>query len=481
MIAPVYLEFSVVLLGILLLMAESFGLVREKTTLAWWAILGLAAAFVLTFFLAPNPAGYQDSGFYVVDDLSMFFKRFAIVSTILVLILAVDYLPIVQRLVPGERPGAGSGEFFILPVFTCAGLMWMASATDFIVLFCALELVTISLYIQVAYLRRSLASLEAGTKYLILGALSTGFFVYGVTWIFGLTGQTGFDAISKALATVPIANHPGILFGLAMVLVAVGFKIAAAPFQFWVPDVYQGAPTPITAYLAVASKAAGFLVLIRVLEPFFILPSFQEKILLSLGFLAALTLVIGNLAALPQTNFKRLLGYSSVAHAGYLLVGLAAIGDAFAGRAVVFYLGGYLLMTFLAFLVLIPVTKAAGGDDISNFNGLARRSPGLAFAMLIAAASLAGVPFTVGFFGKFFIFEAALNQGLYLLAAIGILTVACGFYYYFKVIRAMYWQPAPEESGPVAVSRFSNLAIIACAALILILGFYPRLLIDLLP
>jgi NADH-quinone oxidoreductase subunit N len=266
-----------------------------------------------------------------------------------------------------------------------------------------------------------------------------------------------------------------------MVLVAIGFKIAAAPFQFWVPDVYQGAPTPITAYLAVASKAAGFVILIRVLQPFFVLESFQGKLILVLMLLAALTLIYGNLAAIPQTNFKRLLGYSSIAHAGYLLVGLAAIGDAFAGRAVVFYLGGYFLMTFLAFLVMVPVTKATGGDDLSHFNGLARRSPGLALAMLIAAASLAGVPFTVGFFGKFFIFEAAMNQELYLLVLIGVVTVASGFYYYFKVIRAMYWQPAPEGCGEVAVSPLSKLAIGLCTLLILVLGFYPQLLIRFLP
>jgi NADH-quinone oxidoreductase subunit N len=181
------------------------------------------------------------------------------------------------------------------------------------------------------------------------------------------------------------------------------------------------------------------------------------------------------------TNFKRLLGYSSIAHAGYLLVGLAAIGDAFAGRAVVFYLSGYFLMTFLAFLVMVPVTKATGGDDLSHFNGLARRSPGLALAMLIAAASLAGVPFTVGFFGKFFIFEAAMNQELYLLVLIGVITVASGFYYYFKVIRAMYWQPAPEGCGEVAVSPLSKLAIGLCTLLILVLGFYPQLLIRFLP
>ena len=296
-----------------------------------------------------------------------------------------------------------------------------------------------------------------------------------------MTGETNLAFIQKNLSIVPEANHTAILFGLAMVLVAIGFKIAAAPFQFWVPDVYQGAPTPITAFLAVASKAAGFVVLIRVLQPFFVLESFQDKLILVLILLAALTLIYGNLAAIPQTNFKRLLGYSSIAHAGYLLVGLAAIGDAFAGSAVVFYLSGYFLMTFLAFLVMVPVTKATGGDDLSHFNGLACRSPGLALAMLIAAASLAGVPFTVGFFGKFFIFEAAMNQELYLLVLIGVVTVASGFYYYFKVIRAMYWQPAPEGCGEVAVSPLSKLAIGLCTLLILVLGFYPQLLIRFLP
>jgi NADH-quinone oxidoreductase subunit N len=202
---------------------------------------------------------------------------------------------------------------------------------------------------------------------------------------------------------------------------------------------------------------------------------------LVLVLLAALTLIYGNLAAIPQTNFKRLLGYSSIAHAGYLLVGLAAIGNDFAGRAVVFYLCGYFLMTFLAFLILIPVTKSTGGDDISHFNGLARRSPFLAFSMLIGAASLAGVPFTVGFFGKFFIFEAALQQHLYLLAFIGVVTVASGFYYYFKVVRAMYWQPPADDCAPVVVPALSKFAIIACAALIIVLGCYPQLLIRMLP
>lgn len=481
MIPPIALEVCVVTLGIFLLMAEAFSIKTNKKTLAHGAIFGLAVVFVLSFLLQPNPAGLQESGFYVVDDLSLFFKRFALLSTMVVLVLGMDYEPIVARLVPGETPGAGTGEFYILPVFTCAGLMWMSSAADFIVIFCALELVTISLYIQVAYLRRSLASLEAGTKFLVLGALSTGFFVYGITWIFGMTGETGLAAIRNNLAIIPVASQTAVLFGLGLVLVAIGFKIAAAPFQFWVPDVYQGAPTPITAYLAVASKAAGFVILIRILEPFFTVDAFRDKLIPALGFLAGLTLVFGNLAALPQTNFKRLLGYSSVAHAGYLLVGMAAIGNVFAGRAVVFYLCGYLLMTFLAFLVLVPVAKATGGDDISNFNGLARRSPGLALAMLIASASLAGVPFTVGFFGKFFIFEAAFSQGLYWLVGLGVLAVASGFYYYFKVVRAMYWMPPAEDAEPVVVPALSRLLIAVMAVLILVLGVYPRLLTGMLP
>lgn len=481
MISPIALEVCVVCLGIFLLMAESFTVKTNKATLAHGAIFGLVCVFILTFFIQPSSAAMQSSGFYVVDGLSLFFKRFAILSTIVTLLLAVDYAPIVQRLVPAEKPEAGSGEFYILPVFTCAGLMWMASAADFIMIFCALELVTISLYIQVAYTRRSMASLEAGTKFLVLGALSTGFFVYGITWIFGMTGQTGLAEIQRALVLSASANHPAILFGFAMILVAICFKIAAAPFQFWVPDVYQGAPTPITAYLAVASKAAGFLILIRVLEPFLAVSAFQNKLVLVLVLLAALTLIYGNLAAIPQTNFKRLLGYSSIAHAGYLLVGLAAIGNDFAGRAVVFYLCGYFLMTFLAFLILIPVTKSTGGDDISHFNGLASRSPFLAFSMLIGAASLAGVPFTVGFFGKFFIFEAALQQHLYLLAFIGVVTVASGFYYYFKVVRAMYWQPPADDCAPVVVPALSKFAIIACAALIIVLGCFPQLLIRMLP
>jgi len=479
MIPALALEICVVCVGIFLLMADSFYVHSDKRSLAYGGIFGLLVIFALTFHIQPAPADY--SGFYTNDALGLFFKRFALLATILTLVLAVEYAPVVERFIPGSKPGAGLGEFFVLPVFTCAGLMWMASAADFVMIFCSIELVTISFYILVAYMRKSPASLEAGTKYLILGALSTGFLVYGITWIYGMTGQTGLRGISMVLGFVPEASQTALLFGIGLVLVALGFKVAAAPFQFWVPDVYQGAPTPVTAFLSVGSKAAGFVVLMRVIEPFLAVPTIEARLIAALQILAGLTLIYGNLAAMPQTNLKRLLGYSSIAHAGYLLVGVASVGSPTAGRAVVFYLAAYLLMTFLAFLVLIPVAKAAGGDDISDFNGLGRRSPTLALAMLISMLSLAGLPFTAGFLGKFFIFEAAMREQHYALVAIGVVTVACGFYYYLKVVRAMYWQPAPADAAPVVASPLTRFAAAFLAALILIIGIFPKPVLQILP
>jgi NADH-quinone oxidoreductase subunit N len=251
---------------------------------------------------------------------------------------------------------------------------------------------------------------------------------------------------------------------MVLVLVALGFKIAAVPFQIWVPDVYQGAPTPVTAYLSVGSKAAGFVVLLRVLQPFLIMPQTGRLLVL----IAIGTLVYGNLAALPQTNFKRLLAYSSIAHAGYLLIGVVCL----AGEAVAFYLVAYLLMTLLSFAVLVVVGRQCG-DNIEDFNGLAKRSPFLAFAMLIAMASLAGLPFTAGFLGKFYIFNAAIAHQQTTLIVIGVITVACGFYYYFKVVRAMYWE-LPTGDLAVPVSGTSRLAMTAMMVAIIVLGIFPQ-------
>jgi len=468
-VAPT-LEIAVLVLGVLVLLFEMFAEQVDKRTFAFTAIAGLGAILAASFFLAPAPAPLPDTGFwsfYTADPLAIFFKRFALVTTIVVLVMMVDYAPIVRESIHGTTHQSGLGEFFALPLFTCAGLMWMASAIDFVMIFVSLELVTMSFYVLVSFTRRNPATLEAGVKYLILSALSTGFLVYGITWIFGVTGETNLARVTAALANPAIESGPA-LFGMLLVLVALGFKVAAVPFQIWVPDVYQGAPTPVTAYLSVGSKAAGFVVLLRVLEPFFMQPRMERLLVL----IALLTLLYGNLAALPQSNLKRLLAYSSIAHAGYLLIGIVCL----AGEAVAFYLVAYLLMTLLSFAVLIVVAKQTG-DNIEDFNGLAKRSPFLAFAMLIAMASLAGVPFTAGFLGKFYIFNAAIAHQQTTLIVVGVVTVACGFYYYFKVVRAMYWEtPAGETAVPL--SGLSRVTMTVMIAGIIFLGIYPQPILD---
>jgi NADH-quinone oxidoreductase subunit N len=464
------LEIDVLVLGLFVLLIESFYERIDKRSLAFTAIFGLAIVFAVSFFLTPAPVQVATTSFwnfYTADPLAIFFKRFALVATIIVLVMMIDYAPIIRESIHGTTHQSGLGEFFALPIFTCVGLMWMASAIDFVMIFVSLELVTVSFYVLVSFTRRNSATLEAGVKYLILSALSTGFLVYGITWVFGVTGETNLSRVTAALSSPAIETGPA-LFGMVLVLVALGFKIAAVPFQIWVPDVYQGAPTPVTAFLSVGSKAAGFVVLLRVLQPFFILPQMERLLMV----IALLTLIYGNLAALPQSNLKRLLAYSSIAHTGYLLIGVVSL----AGEAISFYLVGYLLMTLLSFAVLIVVAKQTG-ENIEDFNGLAKRSPFLAFAMLIAMTSLAGVPFTAGFLGKFFIFDAALRHHQTTLVVAGVITVACGFYYYLKVVRAMYWEsPAGDTVFPL--SGLSRLTLSAMIAGIIFLGVYPQPILN---
>ncbi|MEP7071021.1 MAG: NADH-quinone oxidoreductase subunit N [Verrucomicrobiota bacterium] len=468
MIPAPALETAAVALGLLLLLVEAFARNLDRRWLAYLGAAGLIVIFAATFFVNPTP---QSSAplwhFYTADPLALIFKRIALATTVVVLFLMVDYAPTARAGIQGATPQAGLGEFFALPLFTCAGLMWMASAIDFVMIFVSLELVTISFYVLVSYTRRNSLTLEAGVKYLVLSALSTGFLVYGITWVFGATGQTNLRAIA-AIFESGNYERSAALFGGVLILVALGFKIAAVPFQLWVADVYEGAPTPVTAYLSVGSKAAGFVVLLRVLEPFLLLQPMQTLLVL----ISALTLLYGNLAALPQSNVKRLLAYSSIAHAGYLLMAVVS----FSGRAVTFYLVAYMLMTLLSFAVLILVSEK-GTADLTSFAGLSRRSPFLAFAMLIAMASLAGLPFTAGFLGKFLVFEAALSARHFGLVIIGVITVAAGFYYYFKVIRAIYWDE-PASTQPILVSPGTRLLIVLLIAGIFVFGVYPQPVFD---
>ena len=468
MITAPMLEIGVLVLGMAILMVEAFATKIDKRILAFAAIAVLAIVLLASFFVAPFPSPDQATGFwsfYTADRLSMFFKQFALLTTIFVLIMMIDYAPVVRSSFPATQDGIG--EFFALPIFTCVGLMYLVSAIDFVFIFVSLELVTISFYVLVSFTRRNPITLEAGVKYLVLSALSTAFLVYGIAWIFGVTGQTNLHRVAEALAN-PATDRSAVSLGVVLVLVALGFKIAAVPFQIWVPDVYQGAPTPVTAYLSVGSKAAGFVVLLRVLLPFLTLPQTQRLLVL----VAVLTLIYGNLAALPQTNLKRLLAYSSIAHAGYLLIGVVC----FDVRAISFYLVAYLLMTLMSFAVLVIVAQQTG-DEISDFDGLAKRSPFLAFAMLIGMVSLAGVPFTAGFLGKFFIFYAAVLQRQIALVVVGVITVGCGFYYYLKVVRAMYWQ-SNNEIDRIPVNGLSRVAISALIIATIWLGIYPQPIFD---
>ena len=464
------LEIAVLVLGMLILMIEAFAWKIDKRVLAFVAIIGLAVVLLASLFVIPSAAPAQAAGFwnfYAADRLAIFFKQFAVVTTILVLIMMLEYAPVLRSAFPGATAQASLGEFVALPLFTCVGLMYLVSAIDFVSIFVALELVTVSFYVLVSFTRRDPSTLEAGTKYLVLSALSTAFLVYGIAWVFGATGQTNLYRLTAALANPGNASGAALL-GMVFVLVALGFKIAAVPFQIWVPDVYQGAPTPVTAYLSVGSKAAGFVVLIRVLQPFMNLPQTERLIFV----IAVLTLIYGNLAALPQTNLKRLLAYSSIAHSGYLLIGVVC----FDVRAISFYLVAYLLMTLLSFTVLIIVAQQTG-EEISDFDGLAKRSPFLAFAMLIGMVSLAGVPFTVGFLGKFFVFYAAVLQRQIALVVVGVITVGCGFYYYLKVVRAMYWQSA-DNGERISVTVLSRLTISALIVATIWLGVYPQPILE---
>ncbi len=463
------LEIAVLALGMVILMIEAFAAKIDKRALVFAAITGLAIVLLASFFVVPSPSPSYVAGFwsfYTADRLSIFFKQFALVTTIFVLIMTIDYAPILRSSLAGGTSQAGLSEFVALPLFTCAGLMYLVSAIDLVFIFVSLELVAVSFYVLISFTRRNPLTLEAGVKYLVLSALSTAFLVYGIAWIFGATGQTNLYRLTAALANDGVES--GASLGMVFVLVALGFKIAAVPFQIWVPDVYQGAPTPVTALLSVGSKAAGFIVLIRVLQPFMTLPQTQRIIVV----IALLTLLYGNLAALPQTNLKRLLAYSSIAHAGYLLIGVVC----FDVRAVTFYLVAYLLMTLLSFAVLIIVAQQAG-EEISDFDGLAKRSPFLAFAMLIGMVSLAGVPFTAGFLGKFYIFYAAVLQRQIALVVVGVITVGCGFYYYLKVVRAMYWQSA-NNGEPISVTALSRFAIITLIIATIWLGVYPQPIFD---
>ncbi len=472
------LEISVVALGLVVLLADLWLPVERKRCLGYAAAAALAVLFVNSFTSHCSCASIGQSAFggmFVQDALSVFFKRFFLLATVLVLVMAVEF---------SDRIASGVSEYYSLIVFALAGMLFAASANDFVMLFVSIELITITFYVLTSFQRARLVSLEAGVKYLILGALSSAFMVYGIALVWGTTGKFNFAELAQVAGQ--FANNKIFLFGMLFVLVGLGFKIAAFPFQIWAPDVYQGAPTPTTAFLAVGSKAAGFVLLLRVL--FTAVPEVTAHWTNLLIVISAITILYGNLCAIPQRNLKRLMGYSSIAHAGYLLLGVAAMAanthqSTPGASAILFYLSGYLFTVLAAFTVIALVMRHLDSEDISGLAGLNQRSPLLAATLTLAMVSLAGIPPLAGFFGKFLLLKAvveqgAMNHGYYCLAFTALAGVVISLYYYFGVVRAIYWSKDAADVSPIPLSRPIQFSISACIAGMLYLGLFPGAMVN---
>lgn len=431
---------------------------RKSRLLAHTAMasLGILLVFLCIGF---GNFGVTFNGSFVQDGVSFFFKILFLLAALFTLFMTKGYQTELKR---------GHVEFTLLILLSLIGMVFLASANDFLLFFIAIETLTLSLYIMTAYLKDQTSSIEAGVKYLILGALSTAVFVYGLSFIYGVTGSLSFPEIHQKIASLPAVPIP-FTFGMILVAASLGFKIAFVPFHLWVPDIYQGAPTPVTAYLAIGSKAAGFAGLMRLMLTVF--SPAQESLVLLLSILSALTILYGNLGAIPQTNIKRLLGYSSIGHAGYLLIGLAAFAHQ-GKEAVLFYLLSYLFSTGGAFLVIIAVSKHLKSYEISEFAGLSERSPVMAAGMLLSLLSLAGLPPLAGFFAKFYLLWAAVKSHLLWLALIGLVNVITSMYYYLKIVKVMYVDK-PLSPAPIAVSKSQKAFQHACSLGILVLGIYP--------
>ncbi len=466
------LEISVVALGILVLLADLWLPAERRRALGYAAAAALGLLFINTFIgqCSCNSDGTTAGGMFIQDAFSGFFKRFFLLAASLVLVLAVEF---------SDRIAAGVSEYYSLIIFALAGMLFAASANDFTMLFVSIELITITFYVLTSFTRGKVASLEAGVKYLILGALSSAFMVYGIALVWGTTGKFNFNEL--AMVSASFVDNKLFLFGVLFILVGLGFKIAAFPFQMWTPDVYQGAPTPTAAFLAVGSKAAGFVLLLRFL--FVAIPSVTahwDKLLI---IVSAITILYGNLCAIPQRNLKRLLGYSSIAHAGYLLLGVAALTGA-GQAAVLYYLGGYLFTTLAAFAVIAIVMRHLDSEDIGGLAGLHQRSPLLAATLTLAMVSLAGIPPLAGFFGKFLLLKAvieqgATNHGYYCLAFTALVGVVISLYYYFGVVRAIYFSKETPDALPITMSLPAKLVIVICLAGMFYLGLFPSKMLNL--
>lgn len=442
--------------ALLLMLADLWIKPRHGETLYLLGILSAAITLGMLGLAYSNPAHYQGSGtLWVVDPLALFFKALVLAATILVLLLTLDY----RR---NDRHHLGT--FSALVLFASAGLMTLVSAADFLLIFLSLELVSLSSFILVGFERADRKSSEGGIKYYLIGAFSSALMLYGISLYYGATGTTRL--VSSALPGVPPAMF---VMACLLILVGFGFKISMAPFHLWVPDAYEGAPTPVTAYLSIAPKIAALALMARVFTEAIPLSSLQLSQLLS--FLAMLTMTVGNLTAIFQSNVKRLLAYSSIAQAGYMLIGIVT-ADTLGREGLLLYSLVYLFMNIGAFAVAIVVGNDSG-YELSDYAGLSRRNFGLALLMAFFLLSLAGIPPLAGFIAKFYLFAAAVKGGLYWLAVVGVVNSVISVYYYLRIAYQMFFM-APRRPEPMRLGIYAYSGLVVAAVGVFAIGLYPE-------
>ncbi|WP_019552774.1 NADH-quinone oxidoreductase subunit N [Propionispira raffinosivorans] len=448
-------EIAVVILALLIIIFDLL-LPRQETrrSLGAFAVCGLLGILVYTFSQYGISATVYH-GFFVVDTFALFFKQLFIVATILTLLFSLDYV---------EKMTRNAGEFYALLLLGLVGMMVMASATDLLTLFVGLELMTIVFYVLVGFDLKSVKSSEAGIKYAILGSASSAVFLYGVSWIYGFTGNIMLSQIAEH-----ITASPAVLFGMGLMIAGFCFKLSIVPFHMWAPDVYEGAPIPVTAMLAMASKAAGFAIVLRVF--FVAFNDLQMYWLPIISILAGLSMVVGIVGAIWQKNTKRMLAYSSIAQAGYILSGMLAANSA-GVKGMLVYAVLYMVANVGAFAVTAAVYNQCGSDDIEDLSGLSQKSPLLAVVMTVSLMSMAGLPPMAGFIGKMYIFMAIADNGYLWLAILGLVISMISVYYYILVVRTMYRNAVKDQQ---IFTMSGSLRIVALLSLIatLFIGIYP--------
>ena len=450
-----------------------FVLRRErKHLLGYVSAIGLVVILAVALAQLWSTKDELYDGLLVVDGYALFFKGFFLALGAVVILASVEYV---------RRHLDHPGEYYGIVLFSVVAMMLLAMSGELLTAYIALELLSFSLYVLVSYDRYNPKSNEGGTKYILLGALSSALLLYGISQVYGLLGTTSFEGISEALAASPDLS-PGVLVGLTLIVAGLGFKVAAVPFHMWAPDAYEGAPIPITAYLAVGSKAAAFALALRLFVEALMPAAADWQTIIVV--MAALTMVLGNLVALAQSNIKRLLAYSSIGHVGYLLMGIAALaavdGDGrvsttlshLASNGIMLHLVAYAITNMAAFLAISAVYNVTRSEEIAGLAGLSRRSPAVAMVLAVALFSLAGLPIFAGFASKFYLFNAAAAQGLLWLAGLAIFASVISLYYYLSIVRQMYIERA-EDPSPIRVPLLTLWVLGALLVGMIAVGIYP--------